>query len=515
MDIYYGKAQAAYRLGQVLGQGGEGSIYEIDGKPDLVAKIYSAAKFRTSSRSELKEKIQTMIAQPVDPYINGVLTVAWPQDILSDKQGAFVGFTMPRVKSKHHIFAASRERERVMLFPHYTWKTAVLISYNLALAVERVHSVGAVIGDMNQNNIMLDEQGHVTLIDTDSFNMVNKSSGKTYKCTVGVPEMLAPELQGKNLAHTDAAFTKQTDSFSLGIHIFNLLMNNCHPFGFVGMNKSHSSRSSNPIVKNIVTGECPYVNGKKGSPAAPDYRFLPGAVRDLFEQTFKYTAQSACASATITNRPTASQWRNALWEVCNGKLKTCSKAPSELHVYPESYPICPWCEMKKIYTPLSSTPIKHKTTGPQVNYTPTHTVVGSVNGKTSVSPPAGRSGIDWWFLIPCIILGLVSGLVIGPSAAPLVRRHLGITMSGEEMQLILAIIGGGTGFEIVRLTSKRITSPSMWLRAGIFLLIPVATCLAACAVALVIVLIIFLVAIAVYGFVILLGIGFLVALFGG
>ena len=183
MAVYFGRNRTtSYTLGSCLGGGGEGEVYEIAGKHNLVAKIYFDSKFNPTSespnpRQELKEKIETMLDQPVDPYINGVLSVAWPQDILTNQQGLFVGYTMPRVNSKYHIFAASRERERAKLYPNYTWKTAILIAYNLALAVKVIHNTNAVVGDMNPNNIMLDEKGHVTLIDTDSFNITNRRTG--------------------------------------------------------------------------------------------------------------------------------------------------------------------------------------------------------------------------------------------------------------------------------------------------------------------------------------------------
>ena len=188
---YYGRKGTPYSLGQRLGGGGEGEVFSINGKSNLVAKLYfENKKFvptanNPNPRQLLREKIETMLDQPVNAYIQGVLSIAWPQDSLYDQNGKFVGFTMPRVDSKHHIFTACRERERVVLYPKYTWKTAIVIAFNLSLAVNEVHRSGAVIGDMNPNNIMIDSHGHVTLIDTDSFNIRNKHTGKLYKCSVG------------------------------------------------------------------------------------------------------------------------------------------------------------------------------------------------------------------------------------------------------------------------------------------------------------------------------------------
>lgn len=350
MLIYYGRGRTnTYSLEKRLGGGGEGDVYEINGKHDLVAKIYKDSKFISTPgipnpRKELKEKIETMLDQPVEPYINNVLSVAWPQDILLDSNGEFVGYVMPRVNSTHQIFAASRERERKQLFPSYTWKTAVLIARNLALTVKRIHAVNAIVGDMNPNNIMLDNKGHVTIIDTDSFNIKNQRTGKVYKCNVGVSEMLPPELQGKNLGDSGSMFTQESDNFALAIHIFKLLMNNCHPFGSIGMSKSQSAAAGNPIVHNIATGKCPYVTNGVGnvSPDAPDIMMLPTEIRQLIDRAFKYTVTSAIDPQVIQNRPTAQEWQRALDHLYKSQLSVCLNDSS--HVWPIGYPDCPWCK---------------------------------------------------------------------------------------------------------------------------------------------------------------------------
>jgi len=349
MATYYGRNKTQYVLDRHLGGGGEGEVYTVQGHSDLVAKLYYSSKLKPTSinfnpRVLMKEKIETMLEQPVSAYTKrGVLIVAWPQDILYDDSGQFVGYTMPRVKSRYHIFAASRERERIILYPKYTWKTAVSIAYNLAMAVRSVNSAGVVVGDMNPNNIMVDERGRVTLIDTDSFNITNKRTGKTYKCSVGVPEMLPPELQGVDLADPKNEFTEKTDGFALSIHVFNLLMNNCHPFGVLGMNKSKSSTSNAPVAKQIARGECPYITGGKGktSPDAPDVAMLPKEIRELFDRAFSYDVTTAVKASTIAKRPSAQEWMTALENLYQSRMITCIKDMK--HVYPASYPKCPWC----------------------------------------------------------------------------------------------------------------------------------------------------------------------------
>lgn len=447
--IYYGRNHKIYDLDQRLGGGGEGEIYDIVGNPSLVAKIYFNSKFNpvagnSNPRRNLKEKIETMLEQPVQPYVNGVLTVAWPQDLLLNQQGQFVGYVMPRVKSTHHIFAASRERERMQLYPHYTWKTSIAIAYNLALAVKIIHQSNAIIGDMNPNNIMIDEHGHVTIIDTDSFNITNKKTGKVYKCSVGISEMLAPELQGKNLADPRSVFNEKTDDFSLAIHICTLLMNNCHPFGCTSFNISQSSTSTNPVVYNILKGNCPYVTNAKGKASldSPDVKMLPKDIRDLFDRAFNYTSSTAIKSSTISKRPSAREWQNALGKLLNSNMKTCKKLYPEVHVYPASYHKCPWCAIKS--------------------------KVPSKNPKSKVP--------SWKLWLVCILSGLVFSPFLAKYFIPICIKLCGTSFELTTARVILAIVGSITGAIIAFYAQKHYIKSGYeytWLSLG--LLVPFAT----------------------------------------
>lgn len=476
--LYYGRNHKTYTLGTRLGSGGEGEIYEIKGNKSQVAKIYFNSKFNpvpgnSNPRSNLKEKIETMLEQPVQPYVNGVLTVAWPQDLLMNQQGQFIGYVMPRVKSTHHIFAASRERERVQLYPHYTWKTSIAIAYNLSLAVNIIHQSNAVIGDMNPNNIMIDEHGHVAIIDTDSFNIINKKTGKVYKCSVGISEMLAPELQGKNLADPRSVFTKKTDDFSLAIHICTLLMNNCHPFGCTSFNISQSSTSTNPIVYNIVRGNSPYVSHSKvkASSDSPDVNMLPKDIRDLFDRAFKYTSSTAIKSSTISKRPSAREWQNALGKLLKSNMKTCKKLYPEVHAYPVSYHNCPWCAIK------SKVSLKNIQSKVQQKNIKSNVPQNSVKSKMlSKNINVNQVSQSWKLWLVCILSGLVFSPFLAKYFIPICFKLCGASFELTTARIILAIVGSITGAIIAFYAQKHYMKSNnevSWLLLG--LLVPFAT----------------------------------------
>ena len=348
--VVYGRnKKTRYELEKELKSGGEGVVYTITGKPDSVAKIYKQERIEDLQiRKASEEKILAMLDMQFNPRFNGRVIVAWPEDALYDHSGRFLGFTMPKIENMKSLIWAIRPSDRVLLWPNgYHWSHSVAMAYNLTLTVEYLHKAGIVVGDMNTNNILINPQGYVTLIDTDSFNITTKT-GKTFKCIVGFPEVLPAELQGKDLTKPTNRFTQRTDVFSLAIHIFTLLCNNCHPFGCLNYRNAHGSTSNPQIMGNIIRGYCPYVGNPTNNTVddALDIEVFPSELRKLFDRAFHYDVTTAVKAGTIAARPTATEWRIALGNLYNEGMTTCSKAP--LHEYPRSYRgRCPWCAIEQ------------------------------------------------------------------------------------------------------------------------------------------------------------------------
>lgn len=331
-----------------LGKGGEGTVYAISGDPDRVAKLYHPhKKFKTEAdRKELLEKIETMYSMKIKTVIDGILRVAWVEDILFDN-GVFVGYVMPKVTFPHKIYHMMRN-DRLKIFPNYTWKYSVQYAYNLSWVVWYLHMNGIIIGDMNMNNIAVGEKGEVVLIDCDSFDIRNKKTGKHYKCTVGLGELLAPEIQMVDKV-ADANFTKESDNFSLAIHIFRLLMNNADPFGAKVLGRNINSKAVVPVNQAIINGECPHfrtVPNKTVPDSAPKLDLLPPDLAQAFDRTFNYTQLTV--QKNMKNRTTAEEWNRLLLKYAqaepNPNLQKCKKVAS--HVYPVHHVTCPFCAAK-------------------------------------------------------------------------------------------------------------------------------------------------------------------------
>lgn len=347
------KKNKSYTLGKEIGAGGEGRVFEIPGQW-LVAKIYKKVV------GDIEEKITYMVDHPVsnlkdsdgDPYMK----LAWPQDVLYDNTGAFVGYIMPFIEQGVGIFNIARGCDSPAsktMFPRYTRVHNVVAATNLARAVAHLHAHGYIIGDMNSQNILVGPKCCVIILDNDSFDITDSRTGSHYKCTAGTQEYLAPELQGRNLRDERARFTKESDNFSLAIHIFQLLMNNFHPF--TGKNLVVNRDSSvNEQLENIQKGLCPFVRDipNLAIPVAAPYlvEMVPPKLVGDFCQTFIYDETNVLTKAH--QRVTAQQWVNDLsgflQQLAPGAERVqCANDPT--HIYISSLGKCGLCAAEERY----------------------------------------------------------------------------------------------------------------------------------------------------------------------
>ena len=515
MAVYKSSSGKVYTLGAQLGTGGEGIVSEIQGENSKVAKIYRADRFKTDQdRFTMERKLKAMLDMNISVYVDGKLRLTWPLDILYEN-GSMVGFVMPKINSKYKIFDIQRVEMAEKIYPNYTWKYAVQFAYNLSVAVKYVHDKNIVIGDFNQNNISIDTStGAVILIDCDSFDIRDPKSGEHFPCKVGLPEMLAPELQTvRNLAN--GTFTKETDNFSLAIHIFRLLMRNEDPFGgVITMSRSLSTVSANAP---IINGECPYVrtvSGKEIPGRSPTLDMLPVNIQELFKKTFDYDASTALRR--IKNRATATEWCNALVVLAtaepNPNLQTCTLNPH--HVYPKYSSYCPWCRCENYQPPkpqpsvpqgrqrraVQSTSTINSTVNSQVTYTPPNSgTVNILSGITGVSGRTGATGMTTnqqagsggnskprrkptLFYLVLLAFGLAGGFVFGQPVCEV--ADLGFHMDIPLNACIAVLsIGGVIGSALIAYYFKDryiyADNAVPWLFMGLVtLLVPLAVALA-------------------------------------
>ena len=86
----------------------------------------------------------------------------------------------------------------------------------ILVALRYLHSKKIIYRDLKPENVMIDETGHVKLVD---FGFAKRVDNKKLKTLCGTPEYMAPEI----LLKPCQGYTYSADFWSLGVLVFELL----------------------------------------------------------------------------------------------------------------------------------------------------------------------------------------------------------------------------------------------------------------------------------------------------
>ena len=329
-------------LGTVLAAAGEGSIHEVVGRTEWVAKIFHADLPRLD---EKLEKVLAMTATRPDgaQQRDGFTVLTWPLYVINDCDRRPVGYVMSRVDTTNavEIHVLSNPSNRANPLPsapqwprNAAWRHLVSVAANLCVAVDAVHRVGAVIGDFQERNVLVSDTTRVTLVDCDSMQFTS-AAGREFLCSVGRPEFSAPELAQLDLGSQTR--TNSSDLFSLAVHVHLLLMGGNHPF----LRGVWTGPGEQPNALTLASqGDWAGGPGSKlhTHPLAPPVSFLPNEIQTLFVRAFTDGARDPDA------RPTAEEWRKALMQI---KIVSCRRRP-EHQIPAGTNHVCPWCEIESV-----------------------------------------------------------------------------------------------------------------------------------------------------------------------
>ena len=260
MEIFDAQGKR-FVLGKVRGRGGEATVYQVRGQPDLLAKIYTP-----TPRRGYETKLAWMRANPPrDPDESiGHASIAWPLELLYDAQGKFAGYLMPYIQSAAPVLQVFNPRLREKTLAGFNRKYLHRTARNIAAAIGVLDDEGYVVGDLNESNILVTAEALITIIDADSMQVQEEQDARIifYPCPVGKPEYTPPELQGKPFRRV--VRQPEHDRFGLAVLIFQLLMQGSHPF------RSQWLASGDPpsISEKISRGWFPHAGASRG-PVAP------------------------------------------------------------------------------------------------------------------------------------------------------------------------------------------------------------------------------------------------------
>lgn len=243
-----------------INSGGEGTIFKLKNQ-----KIYK--EFHNSD-SKIQEKLNRMMLRNIN-----LDTICTPDELV-EENGKVIGYTMKNIEGtnlKNFLLLTSMGKKEIKR------SNLVNIAIQIASSFNYIHSKRILVGDVSDNNILIDKNLNINLIDCDSFQ-VDK-----FLCEVGTDEFTPVEMMGQNFKTT--ARTLNNEYFSLGVLLFKILIPGRHPF---------TVTNGGSAIENIKNGSFAY-------PLANDYDFntpldkkllstwneMPLYIKECFFRTFK------------------------------------------------------------------------------------------------------------------------------------------------------------------------------------------------------------------------------------
>jgi serine/threonine protein kinase len=295
--------------------GGEGNLYKIKAPQKLrkyVAKLYHQHKLSPTR----ERKINYLAAYPPiqsDENAGAHNSVIWVKDALYDR-GKFVGFIMPYTEGeKLEILCTPKIPKKLrrewarfdFKKSHKALEMRLKLSFNICAAIHQVHSMERyVLVDMKPDNIVIQTNGLVSIVDTDSVEVVE--SGKSlFDAPVATPEYTPPEHYRK--LDYDPTEREAWDRFGLGVILYKLLFG-IHPFA---ASSGGSYEQLTTLHDKIKHGLFVHHPAKKSSfkiipPPHKAFYKLDKSLQDLFFRCFIEGHDDPDA------RPSAEEWCAAI-----------------------------------------------------------------------------------------------------------------------------------------------------------------------------------------------------------
>lgn len=290
-----------------LGRGGAGVVCRFV-KSDLSATHCAKLYERSLRNQQLRNKVEHMTLNPPKALLGGTYSLAWPTHSLFTRQGAFVGFAMPKAPlGSVQLYEVSTLKLSQKL--PQSWRKfdrgasdAVTIRAkvcaNLAIAIHRIHESGQYcLGDLKPQNILLSPDGKTCVVDLDSLQ-ISRNGRVVFPAHLVTPEYSPPEAK----AHSPGeAISVQWDLFSLAVCLYEILIG-VHPYA--------ASARAQGIAADTLQGKIAqhlFVHGPNASLLssipAPHALFtrLPRPIQQLFIEAFAIPVRSIA-------RPSAERW---------------------------------------------------------------------------------------------------------------------------------------------------------------------------------------------------------------
>jgi serine/threonine protein kinase len=204
-----------------LGKGGEAEVYDL-GNGSVLKVYHRDAEISISAESALR--LQALI----DRYGNhSDLPIVMPIEVYTDWEGKLVAYEMEKAQGQVWLKA------RKALSP----EIRIVAVQNLYKAIKKLHGLGWIIGDLNEEGILVSDSGDVKLIEPNSvgFDEFAPFQG-------GQPLFIDPQNNPSKMG-----WTKESDLWAFCMLSYMMLYH-MHPFSGV-------TKPIKPIPRRIALGE--------------------------------------------------------------------------------------------------------------------------------------------------------------------------------------------------------------------------------------------------------------------
>lgn len=258
-----------------LGDGGEGTVYAVE--HGRVLKLYHPGRLTEARQRKLARLVRVPLREP---------SVCWPEELVLDHDRSLAGYVMPQAIGGELQTSVFIKPRLLQTFPSWSRRDLCTLAISVLDAYARVHAAGALVGDINPRNVLVDKADRVFLVDLDGCQIDG------IPCPVGTAPFIAPELTGQQLC--TLLRTPEHEHFALATMVFMILMPGKQPYSHEG--------GSDPVT-NVRDGHFPYSLGsdrRRGAPRGP-WRFiwshLPFIVKEAFHDAFVGGDRSRSAAA--------------------------------------------------------------------------------------------------------------------------------------------------------------------------------------------------------------------------
>ena len=279
-----------------IGAGGQGQVFRSERHGEVLA---------IKLCRQLEE--QRLIAlQRLGSRCGPVAT--WPSQrlfhSLHGQRGDLAGYAMRCIESGRSVSAARLFNfEEIEALRRFTWRDAVLAGLRLAESVAQLHRHGVVIGDLNPENVLFEQQQvgpgeasdwRAVLLDCDSFQIASEEG--RFFCPVSRPPYTAPELIGTDFNRIWRE--PSSDAFALAVILYQLLLHD-HPYD----NALLAEEPELAVTARIRRGLYPHAALPAPGLQPGPYRPAPAQISAEIDAAFRRSFSSLPGL-----RPTAAEW---------------------------------------------------------------------------------------------------------------------------------------------------------------------------------------------------------------